>query len=77
MDIKDEDTSEESKKNHIRYYKSLSKVISDIQKEKRDEVDPTIIGHLDARIESMEKDKKRIREMFPKIKEEEWNDDTF
>ena len=77
MDIKDEDTSEESKKNHIKYYKSLSKVISDIQKEKGEEADPTIIGHLDARIEAMEKDKKRIREMFPDIKEEEWDDDTI
>ena len=77
MDIKDEDTSEESKKNHIKYYKSLSKVISDIQNEKEEETDPTIIGHLDARIEAMEKDKKRIREMFPNIKEEEWNDHTI
>ena len=71
MDIKDEDSSEESKKNHIRYYKSLSKVILDIQNEKKDEVDPTIITHLNARIEAMEKDKKRIREMFPEIKDEE------
>ena len=77
MDIKDEDTSEESKKNHIKYYKSLSKVISDIQNEKEEEIDPTIIGHLDARIEAMEKDKKRIREMFPDIKEEEWDDHTI
>ena len=77
MDIKDEDTSEESKKNHIKYYKSLSKVISDIQNEKEEETDPTIIRHLDARIEAMEKDKKRIREMFPNIKEEEWNDHTI
>ena len=38
MDIKDEDISEESKKNHIRYYKSLSKVISDIENEKNDEI---------------------------------------
>ena len=77
MDVKDEDTSEESKKNHIKYYKSLSKVILDIQNEKGEEVDPTIIGHLDARIDAMEKDKKRIREMFPDIKEEEWNDHTI
>ena len=71
MDIKDEDNSEESKKNHIRYYKSLSKVILDIQNEKKDEIDPTIIAHLNARIEAMEKDKKRIREMFSEIKDEE------
>ena len=71
VDIKEEDKSDESKRNHIKYYKSLSKVISDIQNEKKDEVDPTIIEHLNARIEAMEKDKKRISEMFPEIKDEE------
>ena len=73
MDVKKEDTSEESRKNHIAYYKSLTKVISDIQAEKNQEGEPAIISHLDNRIEAMEKDKKRIREMFPEIKEEEWN----
>ena len=76
MDTKKEDTSEQSKRNHVKYYKSLSKVISDIQEEKGQETDPTIVGHLDARIDAMEKDKKRIREMFPDIKEEEWNGHT-
>ena len=76
MDIKKEDKSEESKKNHITYYKSLAKVISDIQKEKNQETDPTIHNHLDERIEAMEKDKKRIREMFPEISEEEWDDNA-
>ena len=76
MDIKAEDTSEESKKNHISYYKSLTKVISDIQKEKNQEGEPAIKSHLDNRIDAMEKDKQRIREMFPDIKEEEWNGNT-
>jgi len=76
MDVKDEDTSEESKKNHISYYKSLTKVISEIQKEKEQEGEPAIKSHLDNRIEAMEKDKKRIRDMFPDIKEEEWNGNT-
>ncbi len=76
MDIKEEDTSEESKKNHISYYKSLTKVISDIQKEKNREGEPAIKSHLDNRIEAMEKDKQRIREMFPDIKEEEWDGNT-
>jgi len=31
MDVKKEDNSEESKKNHITYYKSKTKVISGIQ----------------------------------------------
>jgi len=73
MDVKDEDTSEESKKNHISYYKSLTNVISQIQDEKKQEGEPAIISHLDNRIDAMEKDKKRIRDMFPDITEEEWN----
>jgi len=73
MDVKEEDKSEESKKNHITYYKSLTKIISDIQEEKDLVVDPTIKNHLDARIDAVEKDRKRIREMFPDISEEEWN----
>ncbi|MCH7877538.1 MAG: hypothetical protein IIA20_04855 [Thaumarchaeota archaeon] len=73
MDVKEEDKSEESKKNHITYYKSLTKIISDIQEEKDLVVDPTIKNHLDERIDAVEKDRKRIREMFPDISEEEWN----
>ncbi|MDH5463617.1 MAG: hypothetical protein OEY17_07465 [Nitrosopumilus sp.] len=74
MDIREEDRSEESRKNHIAYYRSVCKVISDIKEEKDQEAEPTIKSHLDSRIEAMEKDKKRIRDMFPEIKEEEWND---
>lgn len=73
MDVKEEDTSEESKKNHILYYKSLCRVISEIQKEKEQEGEPAVKSHLDSRVDAIEKDKKRIREMFPGIKEEEWN----
>ena len=73
MDVKEEDTSEESRKNHITYYRSLCKVISEIEEEKNEEGEPAIKTHLDNRIEAMEKDKKRIRDMFPDIKEEEWN----
>ncbi len=76
MDIKDEDTSEESKRNHISYCRSLTKVISDIQEEKNQEVEPAIKSHLDNRVEAMEKDRKRIREMFPDIKKEEWDGNT-
>ena len=73
MDVKEEDTSEESKKNHIEYYKSLTKVISDIQKEKDHEGEPAIKSHLTNRVDAMQKDKQRIRDMFPDIKEEDWN----
>ena len=76
MDVKEEDTSEESRKNHITYYRSLCKVISEIEEEKNQEGEPAIKTHLDNRIEAMEKDKKRIRDMFPDIKEEEWNGHT-
>lgn len=76
MDIKKEDKTEESKKNHIKYYRSLTKVISNIQKEKEQEKEHIIKEHLDNRIDAMEKDRKRIKEMFPEISEEEWNDNT-
>ena len=72
MDFKDDDKSEESKKNHMTYYRSLCKIISDTNEEKSQEVEPAIKSHLNNRIEAMEKDKKRIRDMFPEIKEEEW-----
>jgi len=76
MDVKEEDKSEESKKNHLTYYKSLTKVISDIQEEKNRETDPTIKNHLNERIEAIEKDRNRIREMFPDITKEEWDVNT-
>lgn len=71
MDVKDDDKSEESKKNHMTYYRSLCKIISDTNEEKNQEVEPAIKSHLNNRIEAMEKDKKRIRDMFPEVKEEE------
>lgn len=74
VDIKKEDKSEESKKNHMAYYRSLCKIILDIKEEKNQEEEPAIKSHLDNRVEAMEKDKKRIRDMFPEIKEEEWDD---
>ncbi len=76
MDVKEEDKSEESKKDHIAYYKSLTKVIANIQEEKNQEADNTIKNHLDARIDAVEKDRKRIREMFLDITEEEWDGNT-
>ena len=76
MDVKDEDKSKESMKNHISYYKSLTKVILDIQKEANSGVGSIIKNHLDERIDAVEKDRKRIREMFPEIREEEWDDNT-
>ncbi len=76
MDVKEEDKSEESKKNHISYYKSLTKVISNIQEEMNLGIDPTMKNHLDERLDALEKDRKRIRDMFPDITEDEWNGNT-
>ena len=70
MDIKEEDKSEESKKNHIRYYKSLTKTIESIREEEKSEEDPVIKNHLEKRIEAMKKDQIRIKEMFPDIIDE-------
>ena len=69
MNEKAEDRSNDSKRNHIAYYKSLNKTIENIQKEKLEETEPTIIKHLNGRIEAMNLDKKRIRDMFPEINE--------
>ncbi len=73
MDIKKEDKSEQSKKDHIVYYKSLNKIISELQEERKQELEPLIQKHLDGRIDAMEQDLKRIRKMFPDVSEEEWN----
>lgn len=70
MDIKEEDKSEESKQNHIKYYRSLTKTIESIREEEKNEEDPVIKKHLEKRIEAIEKDKTRIKEMFPDIKDE-------
>ncbi len=76
MDEKKDDKSERSKIDHIAYYKSLSQIISNIQKEKEEESEQAIKDHLENRIDAMEKDRKRIKDMFPEIKEEEWDGHT-
>ncbi|MDC0069807.1 hypothetical protein OAJ36_00630 [Nitrosopumilus sp.] len=76
MDEKKEDKSEESKQNHITYYKSLSKIIANMNEEIDEEGEPAIKEHLKSRIDAMEKDRKRIRDLFPDMKKEEWDDNT-
>ena len=76
MDVKEEDKSEESKKNHIIYYRSLINTISEIQKEINLEKEDAIKEHLGKRIEAMQKDQNRIREMFPEISKESWDEHT-
>ena len=76
MDEKKEDKSEESKKNHMTYYRSLTKIITDMKDEINQEGEPAIKEHLTSRIDAMEKDRKRIRDLFPNMKKEEWDDNT-
>ena len=76
MDVKDEDKSEESKQNHIIYYKSLTKIIKNMENEIEDEGEPAVKEHLKSRIDAIEKDRQRIRDLFPDMKREEWDDNT-
>ena len=76
MDEKKEDKSEESKKNHIVYYRSLTKIITNMKNEINQEGEPAIKEHLTSRIDAIEKDRQRIRDLFPNIKKEEWDDNT-
>ena len=73
MDEKIEDKSEDSKKKHMIYYRSLSKIITDMKAEMNQEGEPAIKEHLTSRIDAMEKDKQRIRDLFPDVKKEEWD----
>lgn len=67
--MKDEsdELSEESRKKHITYYKSLTKVIEDINKEIEEETEQGVINHLQERIKAINLDKERIEKMFPDI----------
>ena len=76
MDEKIEDKSEESKQNHIIYYKSLTKIITNMEQEIDDEGEPAVKEHLKSRIDAIEKDRKRIRDLFPDMSREEWDDNT-
>lgn len=69
MSKKIEDSTEESKINHIKYYKSLTNVIENIQNEMKTETEVIVIKHLQSRIEAINLDKKRIRDMFPDMQE--------
>ena len=76
MDVKEEDKSEESKQNHIIYYKSLTKIIKNMENEIDDEGEPAVKEHLKSRIDAIEKDRQRIRDLFPDMKREEWDDNA-
>ena len=55
------------------YYRSQGKIITAMENEMNQEGQPAIQEHLTSRIEAIEKDRKRIRELFPDIKKEEWD----
>ena len=76
MDEKKEDKSEESRQNHIIYYKSLTKIITNMEQEIDNEGEPAVKEHLKSRIDAIEKDRKRIRDLFPNMSREEWDDNT-
>ena len=76
MDEKIEDKSEESKQNHIIYYKSLTKIITNMEQEIDNEGEPAVKEHLKSRIDAIEKDRKRIRDLFQDMSREEWDDNT-
>jgi hypothetical protein len=76
MDEKIEDKSEDSKKKHMTYYRSLSKLITDMKSEMNQEGQPAIKEHLTSRMEAIEKDRQRIRNLFPDVKKEEWDDNS-
>ena len=76
MDEKIEDKSEESKQNHIIYYKSLTEIITNMEQEINNEGEPAVKEHLKSRIDAIEKDRKRIRDLFPDMSREEWDDNT-
>ena len=76
MDKKIEDKSEESKQNHIIYYKSLTKIITNMEQEIDNEGEPAVKEHLKSRIDAIEKDRKRIRDLFSDMSREEWDDNT-
>jgi uncharacterized protein YicC (UPF0701 family) len=58
------------------YYRSLSKLITDMKAEMNQEGQPAIKEHLTSRMEAIEKDRQRIRNLFPDVKKEEWNDNS-
>jgi len=74
MDEKEEDRSEESFQKHVEFYKKLEQKIFDIQKEIKNSSEDAIIKHLSERIDALELDKKRIRNMFKDKNDDIWTD---
>ena len=73
MDEKEEDKSEDSFQKHLIFYQKLNETISSIEKEMRDMHDEKLLKHLKERIEAIELDKTRIRNLFPNIDIKTWD----
>jgi len=73
MDEKEEDVSEESFQKHVKFYKKLNKTILNIQNEIKNSQDEMILKHLKERIDAIELDKKRIKNMFKDKNDDIWD----
>ena len=76
MDEKKKINQNNQRKITYTYYRSLTKIIANMKDEINEEGEPAIKEHLTSRIDAMEKDRKRIRDLFPNMKKEEWDDNT-
>ena len=47
-----------------------------MEQEIDNEGEPAVKEHLKSRIDAIEKDRKRIRDLFPDMSREEWDDNT-
>lgn len=72
MDECAEDKSEKSFERHLAYYKSLSRIIKEMEMEIKAEDEEGIKNHLKDRIKAINLDKERIEKMFP---EKEFKDE--
>jgi predicted nuclease with TOPRIM domain len=73
VDEKEEDRSEESFGKHLEFYKKLEQKITDIKNEIEHSSDAKILKHLKERIDAIELDKKRIKNMFKEKNDDVWN----
>ena len=51
----------------------MTKIIANMEQEINNEGEPAVKEHLKSRIDAIEKDRKRIRELFPDMTKEEWD----
>jgi hypothetical protein len=74
MDEKDEDISEESLQKHLVFYQKLNDTLLGIESEMKNTSDEKLLKHLKERIEAIDLDKTRIRNLFPQVGGNIWDD---